>query len=345
MIDWASFLRRHNIDFVEQGPSTAKGNVYVKCVWCKDSENYYLGIHLCRGKRWEGYGCWRDQRHRGRDPRKLVGALLGIGLSEANRLLKLDGDAPGFVYGTISDRVAKMKSVDEVDDFKLKFPPEIKPIQNDAQSRIFISYLEERGFSEDEAIEACYRYKLRYAMKGPFSYRLIFPIRDEYELVTWTGRSVVEDEEVRYRTLSSDPEKAEAENLPRAMGPITYFLWNEREIVKGNGNGLIVCEGPIDAIKLDYYCRESLGVWGTCLFGKTISNEQVYTLHQVAPYYGKKFILLDKDAGLVGRKLLTRLYHWGYRFLGMPRGKYKDVGAMPKDKLLDFIEKSVQLAK
>jgi len=232
-----------------------------------------------------------------------------------------------------------MKASDEIKDtFKLKFPSEIKPLNNEGQGRLFIAYLKSRGFDDEEAAEAAFRYKLRYAMRGVFSYRLVIPVYDEYELVTWTGRSIVEDEEIRYKTLSKDPTKGALEGMPKALGSITDFLWNEGTILKGTGRGLVICEGPIDAIKVDYFCRQSLGVYGTCIFGKGISNQQVSVLHEIAPYYKHKYLLLDRDAGREKHKLITRLYHWGYRLLDLPKGNFKDPGGMPKDKLVDFIE-------
>lgn len=341
MIDWPKFFDKHRVDYAETGPSTSKGNIYVHCPWCGPAdEGQHLGIHTKRGKGWRGYGCWRDQRHRGRDPRRLVAGVLGISLARAGELLGSDAEAPGLSSMPISERVKAMKNFNKgVPSHTLDFTPEMKQIEDKGQGDMFLRYLMSRGFTRNEAVECCFRYKLRYAMTGAYKYRLIIPVYDDNELVTWTGRSIVTHEQIRYKSLSKDPEKAQVEEMPRALGSITDYIWNEGSLLTKHGRGLIVCEGPLDAIKVDFFCQQTLGVHATCLFGKALYPLQVATLHEIAPYYMKKFLLLDRDTGTERHKMIQKIYHQGYRLLDLPKGKFKDPGEMPKRELIDFIER------
>lgn len=338
MIDWPALLRSHGIEFVESGPKVSRGNILVDCPWCGDHYKGYpmLGISL-KGK---GWGCWRNQQHRGKSPRRLLSGLLGIGISQAQALL--DGSRGSLgADDEISRKVKAMRSGDddiliEGLDELLVFPDEIKPIQDQGPGRHFIGYLRERGWSKDEAAVAIWRYKLRYAFKGAFSYRLVIPIFNiANELVTWTGRTIAPDIEPRYKTLSLDPEKAKEEEVPVARANIKDCLFGEQDILTKMGRGLIVCEGPLDAIRVDQVGR-SHGVMGTCLFGKTFSDDQIDKLAQASPYFGKKLLLLDQDASMDAYRMIERVRAFGYQIARLPR-KYKDPGEMPMGDIEDFI--------
>lgn len=340
MLDWKKILTQHGIEFIESGPSTAKGNLYTACPFCKETSGYHMGISLF-GK---GWGCWKRADHRGRSPRRLLAGLLGVGIAQAQALLDgLSGAGLAADYD-MTRRVKDMRSGDDdevtpYEEEPLEFPPEIRPLTPQGQGHLFTEYLEERGWLPADAARVAFRYKLRYAMRGAFAYRLVVPVYGECGLLTWTGRTIAPDIEPRYKTLSTDPEKAKEDDVPVARENVRDCLFGEADLFTKMGAGLVVCEGPMDAIRVDY-AGHRLGFRATCLFGKALSDAQVEKLAEVAPYYGRKLILLDSDATMDAYRLLERLAPYGYSVARLPR-RYKDPGEMPLTAIENFLERQL----
>src|SRR5229473_3315925 len=71
-MNWMDFLDDNHIEFVTRGSNTKRGEISVQCPWCRDDDpSEHLGIGP------NGWGCLRDASHRGRQPHRLVQALLG----------------------------------------------------------------------------------------------------------------------------------------------------------------------------------------------------------------------------------------------------------------------------
>ena len=135
-------------------------------------------------------------------------------------------------------------------------------------------------------------YGLRWAWTGEWAYRIVVPVLDwDRKMLTWTGRSIVSSEKLRYKTLSADEEKAAGG--PTAVVPITECLLN-LPWLKDGGEALCVTEGFFDQANLNQY-RDAEFV-ATCLFGKIISPGQLDLLAQLRPLFKKIFLLLDPDA-------------------------------------------------
>lgn len=339
MIDWPQLLTAHGIEYVDSGPSTAKGNIYVHCPWCgRADQSHHLGISL-HGK---GWGCWRNRQHRGKSARRLLSGLLGIGFVQAQALLD-SGSKSLAGNDAILEKVKAMRGDNILeqrsDDEPLTFPSEFKLIENKAQGRLFVKYLTIRGYTTKQAVQLCFAYKLRYAMRGAFSYRLVIPIFGERGLLTWTGRTIAPDIEPRYKTLAVDAEKALDDDMPQAKALINECLFGERDLLRSMGRGLIVTEGPLDALRIDYVGRR-LGVKGTCLFGKSIYDAQIDKLMKIAPYYGTKLLMLDADASMDVYHMIQYLGPCGFKIAKIPR-PFKDPGEMPLAEIEQFIERKV----
>lgn len=345
MIDWPDLLDAYHIEYVESGKSTSKGNIYVRCPWCGPADQgHHLGIHLGKGRQWKGYGCWKASEHRGASPRRLLAALLGIGLSQAQGILETRGGGSLGGAGAMQERVKAMKGevnvvTDGYDTKKLRFPPEVRPLEGSGQSKMFIDYLvNERGYTKKEAIELSFRYKLRYAMDGDFAYRIVIPVYDRRnKLVTMVGRTIA-DKDPKYWVLPFQPNEP---GKLSAKGPITDYLYNEYEL-RGRleDHALVVCEGPMDAIRVDYFCGPVLDVSATCLFGKVITPQQLDRLALLSEEieYDTRVLILDRDAEMHAHKLQSKLRPFGFKVAKLPPGPFKDLGEMPKDKLLNFID-------
>lgn len=300
--DWQRFCDSHGIEYITTGPATSRDNIYAKCPWCGDSDRgHHLGLSLA-GK---GWGCWRNQSHRGRAPEKLIQALLGVGWQEATRLA---GKAVrGLPNGSESFSDAVRRAMGGQTKEPARKPPRIPK-----QFRLLfpkgepiIDYMLMRKFDIREIGWLAERFDLYYAITGDWSYRLIIPVHNpDGTWATWTARAVHTDAKIRYKTLTSDPEKAGDGTL--AMGPINDYLLGLPTLLTG-GTTLILTEGPFDAMRLGLYAGLAGDIKVTCLFGKAISAAQIDWLVQLRPYYDRVVLLLDPDAAMDALGLQARL--------------------------------------
>lgn len=317
MFDWPRFLDANRIEYIDRGPSTAKGNVYVRCPFCGDADQgHHMGVSL-HGK---GWGCWKTDSHRGKAPHRLIQALIGCSWAEAERIA---GSRKQIATsdGSLLDQVSALVGIPAA-------AGQFEPTLDQPGSRItnrcrpLWEYLFKlRGFAEytDEVIS---RFKITGSLDGPWRYRVIFPVQDwDRSLITWTGRSVVTAAEPRYRSLTVDPEKAIGGQVARQ--PISDCLLRLPQLAKG-GRLLVLSEGPLDAAKLSLHERENEAV-ATCLFGKRISAGQLDLLAQLRSRFDHIALLLDPDASMDAVGLES-----GASFLGINsiRLKGSDPGKM-----------------
>jgi hypothetical protein len=174
----------------------------------------------------------------------------------------------------------------------LTFPKEIKPLTRDARfARGFWRYLtdplpEGRGFTDDQAEWVAATFKLHYAITGRFAYRIVIPVFDRLgNLMTWTGRALDAEADIRYLTLSSEEALAAPGNLVLGL-PILSKAAPTR--------CLSVCEGPFDAMSVTALGHEK-GVWGTCLFGLELSEAQSNLLFDIGDQFDRMRLLIDPN--------------------------------------------------
>lgn len=325
--DWRAFLVSHRIEFTEKGHS--KGNVGITCPWCGDADHgFKLGIHLA-GKGWH---CWRDRIHSGVRPHRLIQALLKCSYFEAQRIV---GDQSPVVLGDLPF-VAQVNLVLSGQQDKqpynpeLRFPTEFYELgfaEGGASREFLLKYLNKRGYIDHDIWNVVNNYWLHGAFKGPFAYRLIFPIEMYEGVVCWTGRTISPSTEPRYKTLTSHIEK-QIPGYPIAIRSIKDCLWNLKSIVEDPGDTLVLCEGPFDAMRVDYYGYEK-GIRATCIFGKSITDEQLYLLEDIMPIYKDRILLLDQDAELDMLATIDRLRFIGFVPLKLPP-QFKDPAQLSK---------------
>ena len=288
--DWQDFLDRRGIEYAERGKSTAKNNIYVHCPFCGDSDTgHHMGISL-DGK---GWGCWREQQHRGRNPTKLVQALLGISWQEAQGITGSTGRAPASatLLGAVRTALGMDKPSQAESKTELTLLKQFLPLRTNKPSP-HLSYMRKRKFSDEEIEWLTKRFKLHvsWVAHPHWAWRIIIPVYDmRKRLVTWTGRAVGETK-LRYRSLSSDPEK-QKKGEPLALGPISDYFLDGRRAAKG-GRFLVLCEGPFDCMRLALEAGE-FDARVTCFFGKAISPAQLDTLARIRDRYDAVFLLLD----------------------------------------------------
>lgn len=286
--DWLAFLEAHGIDYEDR-----KGNLYVRCPMCGEADQ---GHHMGLSTQGKGWGCWRDRAHRGRAPQRLIQALLGCSWQEASRLAGKAAHGLLWGSGSLSDAVAAAFGTEAPPETKtLLKPKEFRPLNTQGHGRLFYGYMANRGFSYAETDNLAARFDLHYSMQGDWSYRLIVPVHDEAgSWVTWTGRAINEGAQVRYKTLTSDADKAG--NGPCALLPSSDCLLALPSLIEG-GSFLVIGEGPMDGMRLGLFVDE-YDAHATCLFGKTMSAAQMDLIAMLRPRYDRVYLLLDPDAAM-----------------------------------------------
>lgn len=277
-MDWVAFLNENEIPYVTRGPNTKRGEVSVKCPWCGDEDpSEHLGISLTS----ENWGCYRSADHRGHAPSRLVQALLGSSFGEARQTVKAYSHAdPDSLNGALAALTRMGEAPKPVTGplTGLGLPPGCWPIAKEGSTARFWQYLSRRHF--DDVDDLVSRYQLQCGTTGVQKDRIVIPLYQGGELTGWTGRAI---QEVR--------------NAPRYLSSseaVKRLIFNEDDLKEG-GKILFVVEGPFDALKLDYY-GEPLAARATCLFGVTMTMDQIFTLNRVKRNFKKTVILFDRGA-------------------------------------------------
>ena len=274
-MNWVDFLTDNHIPYVTRGPNTKRGEVSVKCPWCGENDpSEHLGINLTT----DMWGCHRNPAHRGKSVAYLIKGLLGCSQAQAKLVVTQYGVADPETLDQALQALTEAPEAVERPPERLVMPPEFRLITANGSSQRFYHYLENRGF--DNPANAAHLYGLRCCTTGRWKDRIIFPVHQRGKLMAWTGRAITKSQ-VAPRYLSTS-------------NAIKTSIFNEDEIYLG-GRLLFITEGPIDAMKVDYYGFDH-HARATCVFGTSITIEQIAILKQVSKKYKKTILLLDPDA-------------------------------------------------
>lgn len=313
--DWMTFLRQRGIPYTNAGHT--RGNVGVHCPFCGASDK---GAHMGIAVDGRGWHCWRVAEHSGIKPMRLIAALVGCSYAEAAKIAGEDtpGAMPSLDDRTFGDAIAAMVDGPRVPNKArdpLIMPSGIRPLGG--RPDMFWLYLKNRGYSSQDIPELARRYRLSCAFAGPFRYRIIFPVEHPEGLVTWTGRSI-SNSAFRYRALSADATKADADQLPQALYSIEHTLWQLKYLTECDMRTLVICEGPFDAMRVDFYGRK-YGIAASCLFGKRISDQQAVLLSDLKRFK-RRVLLMDPDASIDAWKAVERLALLKFQLKRVPDG-------------------------
>jgi hypothetical protein len=268
------FLRKNRIPYIDHGVNVKKGEINLKCPFCLDDPSMHLGVDENRLL----FSCWRNSKHRGR-LHKLIMVLARCSFAAACEMLGQNAlwfdktqfdnfmnDPAGFFTDTKEQKTLKA-------DYPFKDYSDNIPL-------LYRNYLtDDRGFFSKHLPTLFKDYSLQYCTEGRYARRIIIPIFIRQELVTFTARAVV-DNPVRYLTLSE--KDGAIESIKE-----TLFNFDDAE-----GEVLFVCEGPFDALKLDFYGKK-LGARATCIFGKNIKPMQTLLLDEMSERFDRIVLLLD----------------------------------------------------
>jgi hypothetical protein len=332
VFDWLRFLNSHGIPYVTSGPNTSKGRPAIKCPYCGSADpSEHLNLH--RDGHWR---CFRNPRaHSGRSPIWLIQALLNCSQEEAKRLAGEEASPPP-ADNDLAAQVAKNMRLEPTATArpqKLEFPPEFKPLAEQGVRPLaapFWNYLlQDRGYTTPQVNWLVFNYRLHYAVRGPYRYRLIIPIYDAGErLQTWTARSIVSGETLRYKTLPTHRVEGYDYDGLLALKPPGQLLLGLPLLLRApNPQTLVLCEGPFDAMRITALGRQK-GVYGTCLFGLNISEVQVSLLDRLMSRFNRLVLLLDPDAQYLTLRIKEHLTPQVVTVGKLPEG-IEDPGALP----------------
>lgn len=326
--DWPKFLAHHSITYVTRGPNIGRGEIGIRCPWCgSDDPSQHMAINL------EGAGwyCRRNPaQHSGKSPIRLIQALTRCDYREAAALAGVTA-LPSSGLQPFDEQIRQLLAPPPgrapAPLPALAMPKEfisLKQARNFTSGRAYQAYLEGRGFELKHAERLMFEYDLHFCVTGPFAGRIIIPVYLQPGLLaTWTGRAIEKGAVVRYKTLTTDPKKAEDEGTPLARLPITNTLWN---LHQASGHTLVMCEGPFDAINVDVRGADK-GIRATCLFGKRLSGSQTALLYAAKDRFERRLLLLDRDAGPDAMAMASALAFIGFELRFLPPG-VKDPGEL-----------------
>lgn len=331
--DWPGFLKQNRIDFVTRGANVGRDHINIRCPFCGAGDpSHHMGISL----KGDGYHCWRNQNHGGKSPVWLVRALLQCDEATARTI----------VYGNVvlvptedalAENIKAMRGQDrpiEEDAGPLHMPQEFKPLLSpSSMAAPFVLYMRTRGYTEDHIRWLTETYDLRYATRGKFAYRLIIPVKDRRgDLLTWTGRSIVPDEELRYKALGmphpdARPPFAKCATKETLLGLDHLFTIRR-------GKTLVITEGPFDAFRIATIGR-GFGVHATCIFGLSMQPGQVELIQALAPQFERITLVLDPDATMQRLRIAEKMAPLEIVAPNIPQG-VKDPGDMTVAQTLQF---------
>lgn len=297
-VDWRSLFDELRVEWVDRGPNTSRGNINICCPFCGDDDQ---GNHLSIEEDGDGYYCYRNPRgHSGRDPVRL---LVGLGLSRR--------EAIDIHNSHILHRRSKPTERQRAERSTLEL--QWDRFEPASESSLISSYLRaDRGFRDIEKLTK--RYDLRYAKRGDWVKRVLFPLSNGSSFAGWTGRSI-DNREPRYR-------------MERAADEVVYLPRPARDI------GVVV-EGPMDALKIAA-ATEHLNVSTIGMLGLGLGDSRA---HLIGRLFGRcKTVLFIVDNGVniplrhkLKRELKAYLPRTTMIFREEVPKSYKDPGEMPYD--------------
>jgi hypothetical protein len=302
-MDWISFLESNRIHYVDKGPNVSAGNICIKCVWCgQQDDSEHLSINL-EGR---GFRCWRQPLHSGKNPAKLIQALLNCSWGHACEIAGQGRSLPSDFMTKVRASLGKSEVIERTKEV-LYLSKEFKPFLEKMPScKPFAAYLSGRGFTYDNIFTDTLTFDILYATQGLYKGRIIFTVWDDGDLVGWTGRTIYLSEEVRYKTLSNDPVKAKERGEMPAPNPITDYLLFWDMIRNSPGQTIVLCEGPFDAWRVNILGWDE-GIRATCFFTSALSDQQTNLLYDVVPSYKNRFLLLDQGTYTKAERIRTKL--------------------------------------
>lgn len=310
MFDWPRFLSQNRILFVTEGKNTPRGNISIKCPFCGASDpSEHMAISLS-GKGWR---CWRNGAHSGKHPAFLIQTLIGCSYERAMLLVQAERGTlvPSDMRERTAANLARPSNDPPPRPVYPTWPKNFRAF-TEVSADPYIAYVWNRGIVA-KPWELTSHYSLYFAVTGAFKGRVILPVIEKGNLISWTGRSIWPQERQRYKSLTTDPEKARSWQCDPASDAINnHVLWYDELMRAKRRDVLVLVEGPFDAVKVRYLGEDS-GIHATCLFTSTPTSNQTGLLRRLRPRFKQMVILLDDDARIKALRMKSSLRDLGVK--------------------------------
>lgn len=321
--DWRAFCKSRRIAFEERGKNVVRGNITIRCPWCGTADSSgHMGLSLDINN--PVWGCLRNAGHRGKDPARLIAKVLGCSLEGAQAIVgSLETPVDDFEAAVQRLRDGPPERARNPAHGPIEPPKEFRTLMEGGYAHRFVHYLwdeppEGRGFGEDTP-ELVVDYELWYAVAGDMAWRLIFPVWDkDSKLQGWTGRDIRKTAKIRYLTSAGLPADAILD-FAAASAPPDPLVW-------------LVCEGPLDALKLDYY-GAPLGIRACATMGT--GNAGLDKAAALRARYPRRGAVFDADATAQALGFAEEI---GGRAYFLPPG-VKDPGELTEPQAKLFLQK------
>jgi hypothetical protein len=313
MLDIKRVLTEHKIYWTDQGHNVAKGNINIKCPLCgPQDKSEHLGIRLTDG--W--WSCWRDGAHSGKNINRLLAILEIYIIDDRNDVMQRLINRSFFGMQEVQSQaiIVESKKITRI-------PTEFIPIEEETIfTKPYTQYLARRGFSNPLLV--CKDYGLCWSVAvGKWQRRLLIPTWLGEE-VTWTGRAIY-DTPMRYLS----PAVGEARNIKEC-------LWNYNDLLKTEGDAIIICEGPLDAIYLDSLFKAQ-AIRATALFGLSIPDFQISLLKKVCLNFKKVLIGLDQGTLSQSLRLTRELEMFNPVIMRLPKKDFNEMSPVENQELME----------
>lgn len=302
--DWIRLFDAEGIEYVE-GPAKDVGSdhIGIACPLCDDS-GFHFGIRISDGM---PRGCWRTRAH-WLTSAELLRDTLRISMREAIEILN-EGNTLAVSEDSMMSAIEMLKPKGRLQYETLEWPQETSLFEKrKPRNYLHWDYMEDRGFRPDALSR---QYGIRWGHGDRWDCRVMFPLHSpDQELIGWTGRACT-PAEIKYDTFPSGPAISSIVYEPRA---------NQA------GNLLILCEGPVDALKIDCLGRP-YGVSGIALLGLRDSPGKVRHVQQIAERHKHTGICLDAGEAPQGLMIQSAVSPLETHLLTLPEG-VKDPGEL-----------------
>ena len=173
-------------------------------------------------------------------------------------------------------------------------------------------YAQKRDLTEDDLK----LYEVHYCIGGQYGGRLLFPIRDGGKIVSFQTRTIRDDlvdEGIISKSLNPPVPKVAVYGLENLM------TWWARNKIPFEKKRIIICEGPIDAIR----------AYGVAPLGSSMTDQQLERILSAAPCE----VILAMDMDMAGLRGTFKLIEKFFRRIPFRVAAYdaKDVGAMKRE--------------
>jgi len=247
MFDFLRFAKDNEIQYVDEGKNTSPDWVNLPCPFCNDSSNH-LGFNLESGV----FNCWRCGSH------SILDVILAV-----THCSEKEGKYKYVMYQ--KDKLHYRKEKRKIDNKEIKLPDNIQELNERARKYLMVK----RNFDPDKLID---KYNLGYVDNiGEYKFRIIAPVFYNGKIVSYQGRDITEQQELRYKACSLDDE----------IIPHKHILYNLDHAL---ADYVIVVEGITDVWRMG---DNTVGT-----FGISYTQEQVLLL---ANRYKKVFIIFDNE--------------------------------------------------